>query len=83
MRSLPWTEHFDCIINWFTAFGYFDDRDNRRVLAEAYRTLKPGDKLLIELQSLYRILKEFRANSVTDCNNNYLIDRTRFDVFTN
>jgi len=83
MRSLPWTEHFDCIINWFTAFGYFDDEDNRKVLSEAYRALKPGGKLLLELQSLYRILKEFRADAVTERNRNYLIDRTRFDVFTN
>ncbi|MES1021672.1 class I SAM-dependent methyltransferase [Gloeocapsa sp. BRSZ] len=83
MRSLPWTEHFDCIINWFTAFGYFDDEGNSRVLTEAYRVLKPGGKLLIELPNLYRILKEFCANSVTDRNNNYLIDRTRFDLFTN
>ncbi|MBE9191028.1 class I SAM-dependent methyltransferase [Gloeocapsopsis crepidinum LEGE 06123] len=83
MRSLPWTEHFDCIINWFTAFGYFDDEDNRKVLAEAYRALKPGGKLLIELQSLYRILKEFQANAVTERDCNYLIDCTRFDVFTN
>jgi len=70
MRSLPWTEHFDCIIDWFAAFGYFDNQDNRQVLAEAYRALKPDGKLLIELQSLYRILKEFRACSVTECNNN-------------
>ncbi|PIG90620.1 class I SAM-dependent methyltransferase [Gloeocapsopsis sp. IPPAS B-1203] len=83
MQSLPWTEHFDCIINWFTAFGYFDDEDNRKVLAQAYRALKPGGKLLLELQSLYRILKEFRANAVTERDCNYLIDRTRFDVFTN
>jgi SAM-dependent methyltransferase len=83
MRSLPWTEHFDCIINWFTAFGYFDDEDNRKVLVQAYRALKPGGKLLLELQSLYRILKEFRANAVTERDCNYLIDCTRFDVFTN
>ena len=32
MRSLPWTEAFDGILCWFTAFGYFDEetlhRDN-------------------------------------------------------
>ncbi|MUL36301.1 class I SAM-dependent methyltransferase [Gloeocapsopsis dulcis] len=83
MRSLPWTEHFDCIINWFTAFGYFDDEDNRQVLAEAYRALKPGGKLLIELLNLYRILKEFRADAVTERDSNYQIDRIRFDVCTN
>lgn len=83
MRLLPWTEHFDCIINWFTAFGYFDDEDNHQVLVQAYRALKPGGKLLLELQSLYRILKDFQASSVVERDGNYLIDRIRFDVFTN
>ena len=21
MRTLPWTERFDCVVNWFTSFG--------------------------------------------------------------
>jgi ubiquinone/menaquinone biosynthesis C-methylase UbiE len=42
MRHLPWTGRFDRIVNWFTAFGYFDDQENRQVLAEAARTLRDG-----------------------------------------
>lgn len=42
MRDLPWSARLDRIINWFTAFGYFDDADNRRVLAQAAAALKPG-----------------------------------------
>jgi len=57
MRLLPWTEHFDYIINWFTAYGYFPDDDNRKVLSEACRALKLGGKLLIELNNRERILK--------------------------
>ncbi|HEX6472348.1 MAG TPA: methyltransferase domain-containing protein, partial [Streptosporangiaceae bacterium] len=30
MRSLPWEDgRFDRVINWFTAFGYFEDAGNR------------------------------------------------------
>jgi len=43
MRRLPWTARFDGAINWFTAFGYFDDNELRQVLAEVARALKPGD----------------------------------------
>ena len=32
MRQLPWTGRFDRVINWSTAFGYFDDTTNRAVL---------------------------------------------------
>ncbi|MEV5328694.1 class I SAM-dependent methyltransferase [Nonomuraea sp. NPDC052634] len=37
MRRLPWTGRFDRVVSWFTAFGYFDDADDRRVLAQAPR----------------------------------------------
>src|SRR5919106_2681642 len=48
MRELPWTERFDRVLNWFTAFGYFDDDENRHVLREVHRALKPGGLVAIE-----------------------------------
>ncbi len=45
MRRLPgrWTRRFDALTNLFTSFGFFDDaRDDRQVLAECARVLKPG-----------------------------------------
>lgn len=82
MRSLPWTEHFDCIINWFTAYGYFNDEDNQRVLVEAHRTLRPGGKLLLDHQNRDRELKNFHPAFVTEKNGNYMIDRNQYDVQT-
>lgn len=33
MREIPYEDHFDLIVNFFTSFGYFaDDADNQRVL---------------------------------------------------
>ena len=43
MRQLPWTGgRFDRVINWSTAFGYFDDTANRAVLDGIVRVLRPG-----------------------------------------
>jgi 2-polyprenyl-3-methyl-5-hydroxy-6-metoxy-1,4-benzoquinol methylase len=42
MRSLPWTGRFDRVVNWFTAFGYFDEAGNHQVMAEVARALQPG-----------------------------------------
>ncbi len=43
-------EEFDAVINMFTAFGYFEGAcDDKRVLLNAYASLKRGGKLLIEM----------------------------------
>lgn len=82
MRSLPWTECFDCVINWFTAYGYFDDVDNRQVLMEACRALKPGGKLLLDHQNRDRVLKNFHPAFVTERDGNYMIDLDRYNILT-
>lgn len=82
MRSLPWTEQFDCIINWFTAYGYFNDEDNQQVLVEAHRALKSGGKLLLDHQNRDRELKNFHPAFVSEKDSNYLIDRNRYNVLT-
>jgi SAM-dependent methyltransferase len=80
MRALPWTNRFDRIVNWRTAFGYFSDEENRQVLDEAYRTLKPGGKLLLELNNRDWLLKNFQRASVVTRDGNYLADQRHYDV---
>jgi SAM-dependent methyltransferase len=42
-------EEFDAVINMYTAFGYFEEpSDDKRVVLNAYSSLKPGGKLLIQ-----------------------------------
>lgn len=49
MRNVPLEESFDAVVNLFTSFGYFtDDQENRRVLMEMERLLKPGAKFIID-----------------------------------
>jgi SAM-dependent methyltransferase len=80
MRSLPWTDRFDGVAIWFTAFGYFDDDANQMVLAEVYRALKAGGKLVIEINNRDRILQTFQHASLVERDGNYMIDRHRYDV---
>jgi SAM-dependent methyltransferase len=80
MRSLPWAgESFDAALSWFTSFGYFDDDDNRRVLHEARRVLRPGGRFLLELNNLTELLPRWLPSFVVERDGNLSIDRSRFD----
>jgi ubiquinone/menaquinone biosynthesis C-methylase UbiE len=83
MRSLPWGEaSFDCVVSWFTSFGYFDEDDNRRVLAEARRVLRPGGRLLLENNNLSGVLGRWLPSVVIERDGDLSIDRGRFDPTT-
>jgi SAM-dependent methyltransferase len=82
MRALPWNNHYDCIINWMSAYGYFADEENRQVLSEAYRALKPGGRLLLELNNREWLLKNLQHCSVIERDGNYLVDQRRYDVYS-
>jgi SAM-dependent methyltransferase len=50
MREFVRPEAFDAAINLFTSFGYFEDPDeDRRVADNLFRSLKPGGVLVIEM----------------------------------
>jgi SAM-dependent methyltransferase len=82
MRTLPWTGRFDGIVSWMSAYGYFGDEENRQVLGQAYRALKPGGRLLLDLNNRDWVLQHFQRASVIERNGNYLVDRRHYDVLT-
>jgi SAM-dependent methyltransferase len=82
MRRLPWSERFDAVVNWFTAYGYFDDDQNRSVLREVQRALKPGGKLLIELNNRDYVLSHLQPALVIRREDSFMIDQSRYDVAT-
>ena len=63
MRKLPFNEEFDAVINLFTAFGYFDDKENAGVLREVNRVLKPGGWFVIDVANQPFLLKNARPKS--------------------
>jgi SAM-dependent methyltransferase len=49
MRSLPFRETFDAVLNLFTSFGYFDtDEENFRVLESMASVLRPGGRYILD-----------------------------------
>jgi SAM-dependent methyltransferase len=82
MRELPWTDSFDRVVNWSTAFGYFDDDANRRVLSEVRRALRPDGRLAMEMNNRDRIIRDFRPESVSEQDGDLIIDRRRLEPLT-
>jgi ubiquinone/menaquinone biosynthesis C-methylase UbiE len=83
MRSLPWDDgRFDRVVNWFTAFGYFDDPGNRRVLSEVARVLRPGGRFAMELNNRDWIIRNFQPASVVDRAGELMIDQRRLEPLT-
>ena len=80
MRTLPFeSATFDVVISWFTSFGYFDDDENRRVLDEARRVLRPGGRLAIEINNLAELLPRWQPVTVTERDGAFAIDQATFD----
>jgi ubiquinone/menaquinone biosynthesis C-methylase UbiE len=79
MRDLPWTQRFDAVACVFTAFGYFCDDDNRRVLDEVRRVLRPDGRFWVDLVHLPWLLANFRAEVVAERDGDWMIDRNRYD----
>jgi ubiquinone/menaquinone biosynthesis C-methylase UbiE len=83
MRSLPWPDgRFDRVLSWFTSFGYFADDENRQVLREARRVLRPRGMLLIENNNLSALLPRWLPSVVVERDGNLMIDRASFDPIT-
>ena len=80
MRDLPWRERFDGLVNWFTSFGYFSDDENKAVLREFHDALRPGGRLVLETQSVSRILLSPRPQHWVEHDGDLMLDEWQLDV---
>jgi SAM-dependent methyltransferase len=82
MRQLPpWTGRFDRVINWSTAFGYFDYTANRAVLDEITRVLRPAGDGPGQADYVSRLLLSITRRGRTG-NGDMLVDRYHLDAQT-
>jgi SAM-dependent methyltransferase len=60
MRNFIRPGAFDLVINMFTSFGYFDNKDeDLKVLHNIYESLKPGGSFLIDIMGKEILVKTF------------------------
>jgi ubiquinone/menaquinone biosynthesis C-methylase UbiE len=85
LRQLPVPGPFDAVICWFTSFGYHDDTDCCRILAEFHRVLRPGGTLLIDTMHHDGVVRHFTAApdaTVISRGEDAQVDLSRFDPLT-
>lgn len=71
-------DRFNFIILMASSFGYFaDDIENMKIIAESYRILSPGGKLMLDIPDRDYILSNFRSSSFHKVNDDISVKRER------
>ena len=66
MRTIPFENEFDAIINIFTSFGYLQNEDeDQRVLQQVQKALKPGGSFLLETVHQARVVRTISQHGIT------------------
>ncbi|OPZ85443.1 MAG: Cypemycin methyltransferase [bacterium ADurb.Bin429] len=83
MRRLPFADgSFDAVLCLFSAFGYFADEENARVLAEVARALKPGGWFVLDVANRDALLRHAQPRSWKRLPDGALVITTwRWDVW--
>jgi SAM-dependent methyltransferase len=84
MRSIPFENEFDAIINIFTSFGYLQDEDeDQRVLQQVQKALKPGGMFLLETVHQARVVRTTSPHSITRYSDDLIVlEERHIDLLT-
>lgn len=76
MRHLPFKPNtFNNIINLWTSFGYFPDKENENVLKEIAKVIKPKGIFIIDITNPDWILQNFKEKDWHEQENFYLLQQ--------
>ncbi len=79
MRQIAFDAEFDAVINMFTAFGYFaDEADNRLVLERVSAALAPGGAFLLETINPVSVFPRFEARGWHELSDGTVMLEERF-----
>ncbi len=83
-RALPFNGGFDCAVNLFNSFGYFEEeRDNFRMLAEIAGALKSGGLFLLDLVNRDFVLRHLPRKDWFENNGALVLEKKWFDPIRN
>lgn len=75
MRTFRRPESFDAILNLYTSFGYFEQRDDdERTALQFYESLKPGGTLVMSLASKEILARTFEERTWDERDGAYMLE---------
>src|SRR5207248_11236969 len=84
MRTIPFENEFDAVINIFTAFGYLEsDDEDQQVLVQVHKALKPGGLFVLEIIHREGLIRRYQPFGVTRHDDGLIvIEQRRFNLLT-
>jgi SAM-dependent methyltransferase len=85
MRQIPEAGQYDAVLSVFSAFGYFaEDEDNVAVLSAVAKALKPGGRLLLDLNNRETALRQGTAQRAWERQDDgtVLLEGRQFDLLS-
>lgn len=79
MRELPFDSEFEAVLNFGGSFGCFDEADNARTSASAYRALRSGGRFLVDMPSPETLFPRFRERVWTQAGELLVLSENRYD----
>lgn len=82
MRKIKFKNEFDRVILMFTSFGYFEHKENFKVLKNIFRALKPNGMFSLDILNVDSLNKRFLPFIVIEKGKDLMIDRNTYDKTT-
>jgi SAM-dependent methyltransferase len=82
MRRLAYRQRFDALLNLFTSFGYFGEREDLKVLRRFRAALRPGGWLVIDVINRDWLMRNFRPHVRIRTSTHTAVQETTFDFAT-
>ncbi|MDX1650405.1 MAG: class I SAM-dependent methyltransferase [Myxococcota bacterium] len=82
VRAMPGDGRFDLVVCWFTSFGYLGDAEDRRVLRGIHAALRPGGRVLLELNHAPALLRGFLPCVAERLGDDLMVTEHRYEALT-
>jgi SAM-dependent methyltransferase len=82
MRTIPFDNTLDAVINVFTSFGYLaNEEEDLQVLAQIHKALRPGGQFLLETVHQSRVMQSFSPYGILHYDDGLIVlEERRIDL---